>query len=185
MGLFATLAILQWCAIIPATQLLADRYMSTAMPFMMFFLAYFVNNPLIIAVVAGFYSARLLSSMEMFESIWSYYKYQIYHAPHITTPRKDLVNYFLHVGDHMKAWHYTREGLEYDPTDFSLLHRAAICAKACGSRKQALEYLVKAEQNFYIDQEDSQKAWCDDFKAQMKKEDFAQVAQSKARSKHK
>lgn len=175
MAIFATLAILQWCAIIPATQLLADRYTSTAMPFVMFFVAYFVQSPIVLAILTGFYTAKLWYAMEMFTDIWHYYKYQLYHAPYITTPRKDLINYLIHVGDHMKAWHYTREGLEFAPKDFSMLHRAAIAARACGSTKQAMEYLMKAEANPYLDQEESQKQWCDEFRAQMKKMDLAQL----------
>ena len=173
--IFMVLATLQWCAIIPAQQLLADRYTSAAIPFMMFLLAYFIQSPLILACIAGFYLARLWSTMEMYESIWQYYRYQMYHAPHITTPRKDLINYLINVQDYMKAWHYTREGLEYDPNDFSMLHRAAICARAVGSRKQALEYLIKAEQHLYIGQEETQKQWCQDFKDQLKREDLAQL----------
>jgi len=172
---FAALAILQWCAIIPATQLLADRYTSTAMPFVMFFVAYFVHTPIVLMALAGFYVARLWYAMDMFTSIWHYYKYQLYHAPHITTPRKDLINYLINVGDYMKAWHYTREGLDISPNDFSMLHRAAICAKAVGSRKQALEYLAKAEQHPYIDQEDSQMQWCEEFRRQTKQEDVGQL----------
>ena len=173
-AVFMALAIAQWCAIIPANQLLADRYTSTAMPFMMFFVAYFLPWQACLAL-AGFYVARLWSGMEMFCDVFHFWKYQLFYAPHITTPRKEIIIYLIHSGDYMKAWHYCREGLEYTPTDFSLLHRAAICAKAAGIRKQALEYVMKAEQNFYIGQEESQKAWCDEFKRQMKQEDLAQL----------
>jgi hypothetical protein len=172
-AVFLILATLQWCAIIPATQLLADRYVSTAMPFMMFFVAYFLPWQVCLALT-GFYIARLWDTMDMFTSIWHYYKYQIYHAPQITTPRKDLINYCINMGDHLSAWHHTREGLMLTPNDFSLLHRAAICAKACGSMTQSMEYLAKAEQNLYIDQEETQLAWVKRFKEDMKKQAMAQ-----------
>lgn len=173
--IFMFLAILQWCAIIPATQLLADRYVSTAMPFMMFFLAFFIQSPIVLIALAGFYTAKLWSTSEMFESIFSYWKYQMYHAPHITTPRKEVIDYLIQRGDFFKAFFYVREGLEYLPNDFALLHRAAICSKAIGSRKNALEFVMRAEQNMYLDQEETQKEWCQFFKDQMKKEDTTQI----------
>lgn len=164
-AIYGALATLQWSSIFPSSQTLADRYVSMPNVFMMVILSYLIHLcfphfyiPILIAIM-GIYCGRLKVTMLMYKDLWNCYDYQIFFCPWITMPRANYITYLINSNDYLKAWQMTRDGLKYLPNDFSLLTRAAICAKAIGGRHQSKEYIDKAEKHFYINQEKDQQEW--------------------------
>lgn len=155
--LFMAISTLQWCAIIPATQDLADRYASLPNVFMMFFLSYVVNTyfgvyalPVMIGIVT-YYTAMLLQVMKQYEDMYSYWDYARFHFPDLPAPLKYEIGHYLKT-DVNKAWMLAKDGLRRNPNEYTLLQQAAVCHKIIGDLTAARVFAEEARKNFYIGQ---------------------------------
>lgn len=163
-GVFMFLAMLQWCAILPANQVIADRYTSLPNVFVMLYLSHFINmyipSPYNLAVITAFvfyYLSRLQITMLMYKNIMAFYDYHMYFSPECPNPRKFKVGYCMKIGDYLSGWHIVKDGLKYQPDDFDLLYEAGICLRAIGEVKEAHHMINKASQNYFIGQEEIQR----------------------------
>lgn len=166
---FMVFSALQWCAILPYIQDLADRYATLPTIFMMFFISYAVNTFIpqyaftILLVLGTYYAFYLNMVRKMYGNMDCYFRYQMFHFPQIPLPRKMQVNYLIKLPDFVGAWVLCREGLMYNPNEFILLHQAAMCHKAIGDYVKAREYARKAMENYYIGQKESQEPLLKEF----------------------
>lgn len=157
--LFVVLGTVQWCAIIPVTQDLADRYCNLPNVFMMLIVSYLAHTylgvyaPGILLAIAVYYVCYLNVVFRMYRNIGSYWEYHRYHYPKLPAPRKYEINTMIASGDYMGAWYLVREGLRHSPREFILLQQAAVCHKAIGEFDKAREFAKLASENYYIDQE--------------------------------
>lgn len=168
--IFMLLATIQWCNIITVTQTIADRYMSLPNVFMMLFISYaihkhFPNNAeSILFSLLVFYAIRLYDCMKMYRNITSFYDYHIYNNNKDVSCRIFKATDCMLNNDFMRAFTILREGLHYVPNDFKLLFQSACCCFRLGDKSNAKELLNKAENNYYIGQEDSLKEKVDKIK---------------------
>lgn len=157
MAVFAVLATLQWCAIIPAIQDLADRYASLPNVFMMFFLSYLINThtgQYALPILTGFivyYTALLYDAMKPYRGMEAYWEHARYHFPELPAPLKYEIGHYLRT-DVNKAWMLAKDGLRYNPTEYTLLQQAAVCHKIIGNLEVAKEFAEMAAKNYYIGQ---------------------------------
>lgn len=164
--ILAFLSTLQWCNIINATQVTADRYACMPLVFMSVILAHFLP----IWLMIGMISVNVTCTSQcyrMYENVQGMFDYHFYHWPNITLVNKEYIAFCIKCGDYIKAYTLTKECLRYNPTDFSLLHAAAVCARVANERKQARAYVELAEQHLYYGQEEIQKRWIANFKASL------------------
>lgn len=160
--LFMCASTLQWCAIIPVVQDLADRYASLPNVFMMFFVSYLAQTycgSYGIAILIGmtaYYVANLLIVQRMYKNMGAYWDYHRYFNPQIPSPRKYEINHWILSKDPMKAWILAQEGLQYNPSEFIYLHQAAVCHRAVGEIDKARMFAQRAAENYYIGQKETQ-----------------------------
>lgn len=155
MAIFMSIATLQWCAIIPVTQDLADRYASLPNVFMMFFVSYiahtYLANPgALLALIGGYYLAELYKVTPMYRDMKAYWSHQRFYNPSTVVPRRFEINWYMKRGDLMKAWMITREGLELNDKDFHFLVQAAVCHRGIGDFGLARKFAEKASRNYYL-----------------------------------
>lgn len=161
-AVFMILSTLQWSAIIPVTQDLADRYVSLPNVFMMFFVSYFAHQYLglytipTLVGIASMYFVYTKIVMRMYRDIPHYWEYHRFYSPSIPSPRKYEINWLMKRGDFTKAWVLTREGLQYNENEFALLSQAAVCHQAIGEHEIARSFCYKAMKNYHIGQKESQ-----------------------------
>lgn len=161
-SILMSLSILQWCAIIPVTQELADRYTGIGNIFMMFILSYVIHTyiPVYATYIAlgliVYYTCMLYKVMPMYQNMFAFWSYQRYYLPHIPSPRKFEINWLINQKDVIKAWILTREGLSYNDKEFPFLFQAAACHKAIGEFELARQFAEKAKENYYIGQKAEQ-----------------------------
>lgn len=160
---FTILSTLQWCNIICATQIVADRYVCLPNLFMCLFLSRLLPHPLVIGLVV-YNVCCIRTSFRCFVNIPSMFQYHFYHCPFITLVNKEYIAFCIKTGDYIKAYTLTKECLSYNPNDFALLHAACVCAKAANDRKMAREYADRAEKHLYIGQEQTQLRWLSNFR---------------------
>ncbi len=159
------LSTLQWCAIIPVTQIFTDRYISLPNVFMMFFIVHVVN------VLAGFYAIPILTGLfvyylttlkitkMMYRGIFEYHDHHIYFDPAGPASREQKATRLLFKHrDPMGAWETIKRGLEVNPNDMKLNLIAAQCMDTLGDKQAVIMYLKKAKENIYIGQEHIYKA---------------------------
>ena len=154
---FLVLSLGQWCNVLTATQTAADRYVSLANVFMMYFLAKLITlTPYTLPIAAlffGYYLSQILSHIIMYKDIQTFYDYHNFYEPSNVTARKFEINWKLKARDPLAAWDLIRTGLVYNPEDFTLLYQAAVCMQALGDYKSSEQYFERAEKNHYINQE--------------------------------
>lgn len=170
MWAYMAISTLQWCALIPVTQDLADRYAGQGAVFMMFFISY-ASSVLLghywvypMLALGVWYIKTMLESMRMYKNINEYWNYHFYHNPNTPSPRKFKVQFLLNTGDISGAWQTCKEGLRTSPKDFKLNQLAAICSRTVGDMKGADMFITAAENNIYIGQEDHYKKWIKEFR---------------------
>jgi hypothetical protein len=146
------LATLQQCNIIPATQVIADRYCSVPTIFMTYFVAKFAG-PIGSTILGLYYLNGLFSALPLFQDIHQYYNYHLFYDPKGIIVRKFKVNWLLKTGDIIGAWELIKVGLTHNPGDFSMNYQAAVCMAQMGDKKAFESYLDKAELNGYLGQE--------------------------------
>lgn len=156
--LFMILSLGQWCNILTPTQTAADRYVSMANVFMMYFLSKILDmtgilaGPIASAFIV-FYLANLFTTMKMFNNIEDFYDYHNYWDPANITARKFEINWKMKARDPMAAWQLIKKGLQYNPKDFTLNYQAAVCMNLFGDFKKSEDYFDIAAGNHYINQE--------------------------------
>lgn len=154
--LFMFLSILQWCAIIPITQELADRYASLPNVFAMFFTVHLLNTYLgvyswaVIGLLAGYYLTQLQNTMMMYKNIDAYWKYHDFFAPQCPRPRTFKIGWLLNRQEVSDAWCEVKKGLEHNPTDYALNKQACLCSNSVGLTDQARHFLNVCKENIYI-----------------------------------
>ncbi len=170
MAAYMFLSLIQWCAIIPVVQDLADRYAGMATVFMMFFVSYFINlyggqyAVAILSGIIGYYIPLLLTVMRMFQSEGSRWEYQRYFFPSLPAPLKFECEWLIHdQTDPMKAWVLIQNYLKFGGRDFSILHQAAKCHQMVGRFDEALKFAEEASKNYSIGNEAHQKIIIDNF----------------------
>lgn len=168
-ALFMFIGTLQWCAIIPCTQDLADRYVSVPTAFMMFFVSYLLLTYLpqasmaIISCLIVYYLVNLNTVKRMYRSIWDFFEYQKFYSPDIPSPVKEHIKHLLKEQDYVLAFALCRETLKYIPNDYIMLYQAAVCNRAVGDLKEARRLIDLAAQNYYVGQERIQALQVADF----------------------
>lgn len=159
---FMVLATLQWCAIIPVIQDMADRYCNLANVFMMFFVSYLVHTYLgiyalpVLAALATYYFVNLKTVMLMYRNLGHFFEYHRYFTPALPAQKKELINHLLKENDVTAAYMLAREGLVYNPTEYIFLQQMAVCHFRIGEFVKAKEYVKKAMENYYIGQKEAQ-----------------------------
>jgi len=160
---FMALSTLQWCNIINATQITADRYICMPLVFMSVILAHLLSWQVCMVMVA-INIAFTSQSYRMYENVQGMFDYHFYHWPNITLVNKEYIAFCIKSGNYIKAYTLVRECLRFNPTDFALLHAAAVCARIANERPQARAYVELAEKHLYYGQEEMQKRWIENFK---------------------
>jgi hypothetical protein len=165
-GVFLILSTCQWCNIINATQVCADRYICMPLVFMSVILAHFLPWQVCMVMVAV-NTVCTSQSYRMYENVQGMFDYHFYHWPNVTLVNKEYIAFCIKIGDYIKAYTIIKECLRYNPTDFALLHAAAVCARVANQRPQARAYVDMAEKHLYYGQEDIQKKWIQNFRASL------------------
>lgn len=161
-AIFILLGTVQWCAVIPVTQDLADRYCNLPNVFMMLIVSFLVQTYLgayafpVLLALAVYYLCYLMIVMRMYRNLGSYWEYHRFYYPHLPAPRKYEINMLINSKDFMGAWYLVREGLRHSPKEFILLQQAAVCHKAIGEIGKARDYANLAMENYYIGQKETQ-----------------------------
>jgi hypothetical protein len=157
--LFMALATLQWSGFIYVTQIFADRYISLANVFMMFFVSYLAQTylgsyalPVLIGLVV-YYVQNLNITLKMYPSIADCYDYNIYFNRVGVRCREHKAARLLVGRDPMGAWEIVKEGLILNPTDMKMNMLAAHCCMLLDDRPSVLYYLRAARKNCYFGQE--------------------------------
>lgn len=146
MWLFMVLSTLQWCAIIPVTQDLSDRYTSIPTIFMMYFIAYLLP-PVAVLILIAVYITQLHITMRMYGNMHDYWRYQEFFAQHLTWPRAFKINYLIKKSDINAAWVEVKEGLRHNPRDYTFLKMGAVLSHGCGDLNSARSFITAASQN--------------------------------------
>lgn len=172
---FMFLAILQWSAILPITQILSDRYCSLPNVFMMFFLSYFLINYLgifgisAIVIIFFYYLICLSVVMPMYKDIMYWYNYNIDFNIKCPWPRTLLISDLMSEGKKDEASAYASEGLKNNQKDYSLLMWGAIFSLIRLNFEHCEAFLNEAEKNFYIGQEEKQRLEVKNMRDNLKK----------------
>lgn len=172
-GLFLTLAILQWSAVLPITQILSDRYCSLPNVFMMFFVSYLAHFSGIfyipIMILVGTYYCICLSAVfPMYKNLTDFYAYHLNHFPHLSWYRHNLIKDLMNEGQHEMASAQTFHGLMHDKKDFRLLIWGAVMSMLKGNFVHAEEFLKEAEKNMYINKAKENMAEIEDLRKQIR-----------------
>lgn len=155
---FLCLSTLQWCAIIPVTQDLADRYASLPNVFMMFFVSYLVNTYCgvyalpILASLITYYICMLIEARKPYKGMIEYWEHARYHFPQIPAPRKYEIDHYMRT-DVNKAWVLCKDGLQNNNNEFVYLKQAAVCFKIIGDFPTAKVFAEEAMKNYYVGQQ--------------------------------
>lgn len=169
---FMGLAILQWSAVLPVTQILSDRYCSLPNVFMMFMVSYFAHITgvfyyVIIISLVGYYAVCLSEVLPMYRDISVWYEYHLRHFPSLSWYRHNLISDLMNEDKLEDARKCAIEGLMHDRTDFRLLMWGAIISARKGDLNGAEGLLKEAENNFYINKEKDQTAEIAHFRGQI------------------
>lgn len=157
------LSTFQWSNVLTATQITCDRYMSLPNVFMMFLVSYGLAEYAgpwglpIIGLLIGYYLSNLFHVMGMYKDLDDFYDYNIFHNPKGISAHTFKASALLSATDHLAAWEIVRHGLHHNPKDFKMLYLAAVCCKHLREEKLSKEFIFRAEQNFYLGQEDKLK----------------------------
>lgn len=160
-AIFMGLAILQWSAVLPVTQILSDRYCSLPNVFMMFFVAYFAHLagpfyiPILVLLVV-YYLVCLFVVMPMYKDLMAYYNYHVQYFPAIPWPRDLLISDLLGEGKIEGAQAYAFDGLKHNQNEYSLLMWGAIFSFMRHDFKNAEVFLDQAEKNMQLGREERQ-----------------------------
>ena len=165
-AIFMGLSTLQWCNIINATQVVADRYGCMPLVFMSVILSHFLPWQVCMVIVA-INVCFTSQSYRMYENIQGMFDYHFFNWPNVTLVNKEYIAWCIKQGDYIKAYTLTRECLRYNPTDFALLHAGAVCARVANDRPTARKYAEIASNHLYYGQEEVQKRWIANFKASL------------------
>jgi len=167
---FMFLSILQWCNVVPAFQVVADRYCSLPNVFMMFFLAYFLNAvfgryaPIPVVLICTYYCVGLSVVLRMYRNLIYFYNYHILYFPGNPSPRTDFITSLMSRGMFKEAEYLVYGGLRANQKDYSLLVFGAIMCLTSGKPREGLIFIENAEKNFYLGREVEQKAEIEDLR---------------------
>lgn len=165
-AVFMAVSTLQWCNIVNATQVTADRYACMPLIFMSVILAHFLPWSVCMVMVAINISCTS-QCYRMYENVQGMFDYHFYNWPNITLVNKEYIAFCIKIGDYIKAYTIVKECLRFNPTDFSLLHAAAVCARVANQRPQARAYVEIASKHLYYGQEEVQLRWIKNFLASL------------------
>lgn len=169
-GVFAFISVLAWCNWICATQVLADRYINMANPFIMYFVAkisFMLPSPwsyCVLAVLMGWYARGVWQTFGMYPDLEIYYEYNNFHYRTNRVIRRHRANWLCMRGDWIGAWEHIKTGLMYHPTDFALLHLAGVCMHNMYNFEAAEHYFELAEKNYYLDAQEECKNKLDEIR---------------------
>lgn len=159
MAIFMGIAILQWSAVLPITQILSDRYCSLPNVFVMFFVSYFAHFSgifyiPIMVLLGAYYYVCLSVVIPMYRNLTDWYAYHFKHFHGLSWYRHNLITDLMNEGKHEMAHNQTLEGLMQDKKDYRLLIWGCTMMMLKGDCKNAETFLQEAEKNFYINKED-------------------------------
>ena len=166
LAVFVALSTLQWCNIINASQIVADRYIILANVFMQVILALWLPW-WACAIIVGMNVCFTAMSYRMYENIQGMFDYHFYHWPQYPIVNAEYIALCIKQGNYIKAYTITKECLRFNPTDWDLLLAAALCAKVSNDRPQARKYIEVMEQHLFYGLEEEQKQWVRNFRAGM------------------
>lgn len=172
LAIFMVLSLLQWCAIIPIVQDLADRYAGVPTVFAMFFLSYFAHQyagvyaiTILMAFVA-YYIPMLLTVMKMYHSEGARWTYQRYYFPQLPAPLKYEAEWLIHdQRNPLRAWVLIQEYLKYGGKDFTILFQAAKCHQAVYRLEEAKAFAKLATENYHVGHEEREAKMVETFLA--------------------
>jgi hypothetical protein len=160
MWLFMACAIIQWCCIIPVVAINADRYMSVANVFLMYFIAYLSYTYLGLfgfvppAILGAYYLSHLFLSMKQYRSIQDFFNYHLYMDPHLPNMRCEEVKSLLgkkNLLDNARALTLMNEGIKYHKLcDYNTLMYAALATRQFGNFDEAVILANMAMNNKYL-----------------------------------
>lgn len=166
--IFAVLSIVQWCGFLTVTQHSCDRYIATAMPFMMYVLSYFVFTyagamavPIILLFI-GLYISELNVVMRMYRNIISFHEYENFFYPDNIVSRAAMVHGMMAEKQPLIAWHEIQTALRYHPNDMRINLLAAEVCLVMADKERAKFHLDTAMNGCYDGQWDSQVSCFDD-----------------------
>lgn len=169
LSIFMLVATLQWSAVLPFVQDLADRYVSLPNVFMMFFVSYFINTyagayalPILVGI-AVYYACNLFIVMRQYVDYPSHWFYHRYFSPAIPSPRTYEISFLMKKNDYTRAWTLIQEGLAHTPNDYMLLRHASICHQRIGDIVMAKKFAEEASRNYYLYQKASQEPQLKEF----------------------
>ncbi len=172
---FMVCSILMWCGFFPIVQTIADRYVSLANVFMMYFLAYFIcqlpsiEATMLLVSISCWYTFWLFESFKMYKDIESFYNYNMKYAHGLFQPRAEKISQLMKKGDVMSAAQCVQEGLIQNAKDYTMLLYASMIAVMMGNKNNAEVFLNEAEKNKYLYQEERQQKEIDGLRFQMSK----------------
>ena len=158
--IFILLAVIQWSGVTPkiVVQHSTDRYISCAVPFVMYLVAwvavtYFGQYALaVLALLAGYYVQGLNNIMMMYEDIRAFHRHHCYYDPGNFSSTYALAHGCLMAGNPIDAWHYCRMGLFYNPNNYKFLMLASQLSVIAGDKEATAAYLSQAKANQYLGQ---------------------------------
>lgn len=162
MFLFLVLSIAQWCPMaFSIVQGLADRYVSVASVFMMYFLAkaiYLFSGSSagpIVACLVVYYVSMLTQAFKMYKNINLFYDYHVFHNYEHPGIRALKGNWHILSNEPMEAWSIIKTGLKFSPNDFRLNLAAAECCYMFRDPVGVKNFVEVCEKNYYIGQKEA------------------------------
>lgn len=160
MAAFMILALIQWCAIIPVTQMLSDRYASISTIFMCFFISYlslhYLPATIAYCVITAFMVQYLYSTIivfKMYKNIDTWYDYHTENNP------GNLAVTNLRIGMHLsqrrlfQANALLERALAIHPNDYALNYLGYISAMIFQNLVLAQGYINKCKTSIYLGEE--------------------------------
>jgi hypothetical protein len=155
---FMVLALVQWCAIVPVLQLVADRYAAISNIFMSFFIAYLAIHylpyaPLFLAGLVGYYACSTIKLFPMYKDMNAWYDY------HINDDVGNLAVVNLKVGlllAERRIWQVQallEKALWKNPNDYALNFCGYIVNMIIGAIPLAKNHLEVCKKNIYLGEE--------------------------------
>lgn len=163
---FMAISLLQWCAIIPVTQLVADRYTTIPTIFLMFFISYFSLHFnfgwAIIAFLMGNYIHSTRQVFSMYKDLNSWYEYHVSNDPGNLSVVNLRAGYMLSAKKFWQANSIIERGLERWPNDYALNYLGYISSMIVQSPPLARKYIEVCKKNIYLGEEKERQGELDD-----------------------
>lgn len=172
---FAFLALLQWCAIVPVTQMMADRYAAIPTAFVCFFVVYllhhFLPTPYFYAGITFFLTQYVISTwtvMKMYKDINSWYEYHTDEDPGNLAVTNLRIGIFLNERKLFQANTLIERALVLYPQDYGLNYLGYISAMIFQNFPLARGYIEKCKKAVYLGEEKSRQQEIDDAELALK-----------------